>query len=115
MTEHYVAAASELREKKRILCDVGGQSVLLIDRADGIIAIENACTHLGLPLHEGRIIAGQIHCPHHGACFDLATGAAISGPAVSAIKRFEVSIRDNDIYVVFDEEHVQLLTKGHNN
>jgi nitrite reductase/ring-hydroxylating ferredoxin subunit len=45
-------------------------------------------------------MAGQIHCPYHGACFDLRTGAAMSGPAVYGVRSFPVEMRAGEIFVL---------------
>ncbi len=82
-----------------MVCEVEGVSVLLLMTAQGVIAVKNACTHLNMPLDQGRLIAGQLHCPYHGACFDLATGRAVSGPAVAPLTHYAVTIEDDAIYL----------------
>jgi nitrite reductase/ring-hydroxylating ferredoxin subunit len=94
-----IAAVSELNAKRKLACYVNGISILLCKVATGIVAVQNACTHLGKPLDGGRVIAGQIHCPFHGACFDLKTGEAMSGPAVTPLRRFQVRIEGDDIFI----------------
>jgi nitrite reductase/ring-hydroxylating ferredoxin subunit len=42
-------------------------------------------------------MAGQITCPFHGACFDLKTGAAVSGPAVFPLQRFPARLEGDDV------------------
>jgi 3-phenylpropionate/trans-cinnamate dioxygenase ferredoxin subunit len=44
-------------------------------------------------------MAGQITCPLHGACFDLRTGTALSGPAVAPLRRFEARIEGDRVEV----------------
>ena len=39
-----------------------------------------------------RLIAGQIQCPFHGACFDVRSGVALSGPAVAPLQGIPVKI-----------------------
>lgn len=87
-----VATVTELKATRRLVRVVDGVEVLLLMTLAGIVAVKNACTHLNMPLDKGRMIAGQIHCPYHGACFDLATGRAMSGPAVGPLKRYAVSV-----------------------
>ncbi|MEW5713783.1 Rieske (2Fe-2S) protein [Pseudomonas sp. SB113] len=73
---------------------VGGEEILLC-WAEGVpYAYRNQCTHLAKPLDEGRLIAGQIHCPFHGACFDVRSGAAVRGPAVAPLQRVAVKIEN---------------------
>jgi len=61
--------------------------------------VDNRCTHLEMPLEEGRVIGGQIICPFHGACFNLRTGAAVSGPAVSPLVTHNVRVEEGRVYV----------------
>jgi 3-phenylpropionate/trans-cinnamate dioxygenase ferredoxin subunit len=93
------ASIAALKAERRLVCEVDGISVLLLMTATGIVAVKNLCTHLNMPLDKGRMIAGQIHCPYHGACFDLATGRAMSGPAVTPLKRYAVTVEDDAIYL----------------
>ncbi|MET0544775.1 MAG: Rieske 2Fe-2S domain-containing protein [Caulobacterales bacterium] len=93
------AALSDFGAARKLVCDVGGQSVLLCKVGLDIVAIRNSCTHLGEPLADGRIIAGQIHCPFHGACFDLRTGKALSGPAVAPLTKFDVRLDADKIFI----------------
>ena len=63
----------------------GGRWLALFLRDGQVLAYVNACPHQGRALNlapdrfafdgEGRLL-----CPHHGACFDLQTGACVSGP-----------------------------------
>ncbi len=51
----------------------------LVYKADGQPrAVVNTCTHLGGPL---ELKEGKLVCAWHGARFDAATGATVSGPA----------------------------------
>lgn len=94
-----VASLEHLNASRRLVCEVDGVSVVLLKTGGSVAAFRNACTHLGLPLDQGRLIAGQIHCPYHGAAFDLATGRAISGPAVAPLQRYAVRVEGDAIYV----------------
>lgn len=94
-----VASLKALTAARRLVCEVEGVSVLLLFTNSSVMAVRNACTHLGLPLDKGRLMAGQIHCPFHGACFDLKTGRAMSGPAVVPLQKFPVMIEGDDIWI----------------
>lgn len=95
----HVASLKELVVAKRLVREVEGVSVLLLFTGGSVVAIRNACTHLGLPLETGRLMAGQIHCPFHGACFDLTSGRAMSGPAVAPLQKFPVSVSEDEVWV----------------
>jgi apoptosis-inducing factor 3 len=94
-----VASVSELAGARRMVCSAGGAQVLLLQLAESIVAVSNTCTHLGQPLDKGRVIAGQLHCPFHGACFDLATGEALAGPAVAPLPLYDVKIEGQDVLI----------------
>jgi nitrite reductase/ring-hydroxylating ferredoxin subunit len=87
-----ICSTAEFVGKRLLKCMAEGIEVLLV-------AIHNYCTHLGQPLEEGRIIGGQIFCPFHGACFDLRSGKAVSGPAVSPLYSFPVRTTDEQIWI----------------
>lgn len=56
---------------------------LLLSRQGGVVAcFQNACAHLGLPLHDGEIEGGILTCPHHGFQYDLASGECLTAPEV---------------------------------
>lgn len=94
-----VAALADFGTLRMLKREVEGLEVLLYRTGQDIIAIHNHCTHLGKPLDGGRMMAGQLFCPFHGACFDLRTGKAISGPAVMPLHVFPVRVEDGGIYV----------------
>lgn len=43
---------------------------LFRDQRGLVRAVEDRCAHRNMPLHRGRIVAGQIECPYHGWCYD---------------------------------------------
>lgn len=71
---------------------VGGRSILLCNSKDRIFAVANKCSHADEPLECGRVRAGWVSCPAHGARFDLATGRAMNPPAKEPIETFAVRI-----------------------
>jgi NADPH-dependent 2,4-dienoyl-CoA reductase/sulfur reductase-like enzyme/nitrite reductase/ring-hydroxylating ferredoxin subunit len=70
---------------------VGDQAVLLVRHGQAIRAIGATCTHYGGPLAEGIVGDGEIRCPWHHACFDLATGQP-RGPAIAPLPCWDVVI-----------------------
>jgi 3-phenylpropionate/trans-cinnamate dioxygenase ferredoxin subunit len=73
---------------------VAGVDILLCWSQGVPFAYLNQCTHLSKPLDGGRLVGGQIQCPFHGACFDVRSGAALCGPAVTPLQRVPVKIED---------------------
>lgn len=94
-----VCNTSDFGSLNRVKCQAGETEILIIRQAGNYSAIRNHCTHLGKPLDKGRIMGGQITCPYHGACFDIETGRAISGPAVFPLTKLSVKVEDQDIFV----------------
>ena len=81
-----------------LLGHVGDQAVLLVREGQAIRAIGATCTHYGGPLAEGIVTAGEIRCPWHHACFDLATGRP-RGPAIAPLPCFDVVVGAGKIRV----------------
>lgn len=61
---------------------VGGEKVLLSRRGTVVTCFQNACAHLGFPIHDGEVEGGIITCPHHGFRYDLASGECLTAPEV---------------------------------
>jgi 3-phenylpropionate/trans-cinnamate dioxygenase ferredoxin subunit len=94
-----VCAFSDLPNAGRRAFVIRGINILCVRINDEIAAVINACTHLGLPLEKGRVIGHQISCPAHGACFDLKTGRALTGPAVVPLTVLRVRIDAGRVWV----------------
>lgn len=96
----FVAAKlSDFGAERKLVRVIDGVNVLLLRLGSDVVAIHNRCTHLDQPLDRGRVMAGQITCVFHGACFDARTGAALSGPAVNPLHLFPVLIEQDEIRV----------------
>lgn len=78
---------------------VDGNPALLVRLDDGIHALSGNCTHYGAPLAEGLVIAGELRCPWHHACFNLRTGAALRAPAFAALTTWPVEIIGQTAFV----------------
>jgi 3-phenylpropionate/trans-cinnamate dioxygenase ferredoxin subunit len=76
-------------ENESICLNAGGWSILVCRSVGALFAVENRCTHLDMALQGGRIRRGFIFCPHHGARFALASGAAAGPPATQPLQRFD--------------------------
>lgn len=94
-----IAHLDEFNASRKLVCTLEGQSILLYRSGNDVMAVANLCTHLDKPLGAGRIIGGQIICPYHGACFDLRTGKAISGPGVHPLKTYPVQIERGQVFI----------------
>ncbi|MBI4596415.1 MAG: non-heme iron oxygenase ferredoxin subunit [Candidatus Tectomicrobia bacterium] len=83
--------------------DEDEEAVALINLDGHYFAISDTCTHEAASLSEGKILGDVVECPHHGARFDLKTGAALSLPAVRPVKTYPVVIEGLDIFIELEE------------
>ena len=95
----HMCSLAELSGLRMLRRQVEGVDVLVCRVGSEILAIHNVCTHLGKRLDGGRLMSGQIQCPFHGACFDLRTGHAVSGPAVFPLHRFAVRTEGDELLI----------------
>ncbi|CCW16463.1 probable ferredoxin subunit of a ring-hydroxylating dioxygenase oxidoreductase protein [Sphingobium indicum BiD32] len=76
-----------------------GQSVLICHSNGRLFAVANRCSHADEPLACGRIRAGWIACPVHGARFDLETGRAMNPPAKAPIRTYQLRVNGDAIEI----------------
>ncbi len=93
-----VGSLSAFQAARQLACRIGDLELLLLRVGGDVLVLHNYCTHLGKPLTGGRVMAGQITCPFHGACFDVKTGAAVSGPAVFPLHRFPARLEGDAVF-----------------
>jgi len=84
LTGDWVTAArlEEIPEGGIRSLPVNGRKVLLFRRGSFVSCFQNACAHLGFPIHDGAVEDGVIACPHHGFRYDLTTGECLTAPEV---------------------------------
>ena len=78
---------------------VGGAAVILARWGAEFFAVGANCPHYGGPLAKGLLVADEVRCPLHHACFSLRTGMASSAPAFEAIPRWRVDRVGNRVFV----------------
>jgi nitrite reductase/ring-hydroxylating ferredoxin subunit len=78
---------------------LGYLSLLTLRQGDSVYVLSDHCTHLGGPLHQGRITAkGEetcVTCPWHGSVFRLRDGEVVHGPATARQPSFESRVNDS--------------------
>ncbi len=99
---------------------VAERSILIYHAEDHqVYAVENRCSHLGLPLTNGKVEGTTITCPFHGSRFDLRTGENLDwvtsfagaripewsrrllamGKKPAPIRAYRTSIEDDQLYL----------------
>jgi len=93
------------RGKEVMLRTPEGNSYIAIFRVgEGVRAYLNTCPHQGRSLNwapDEFLIGsdGRLVCPHHGASFDLASGACLGGPCVGdSLTPVPVLIKDGGVW-----------------
>ena len=75
MTWTQALAADTLKPGTRQVVKVAERSLLLLNEAGNIYAVDSICPHLKLPLKKAKVTSdGSLVCPWHRSEFDLATG-----------------------------------------
>jgi apoptosis-inducing factor 3 len=78
---------------------VGGEEVILARRGAEFFAVGAKCSHYGGPLGKGLIVADEVRCPLHHACFSLRTGAVLRTPAFDPIPCWRVERIGASVFV----------------
>ncbi|MFA7588634.1 MAG: non-heme iron oxygenase ferredoxin subunit [Novosphingobium sp.] len=94
-----VAKVEDIPPGSKKLVEVNGKPILLCHTKDRLFAVSNICSHAHEALDCGRMKAGWIACPVHGARFDLETGAAMNPPATQPIPTYEVRVTGDTVEV----------------
>ena len=93
-------ALSDIPEGSIRAAEIGGEKLLLSRQGSVVTCFQNACAHLGFPLHDGEIEDGIITCPHHGFQYDLASGECLTAP--------EVALQSHAVRVIGERVEVRL-------
>jgi len=88
-----------LSEGKPVLIEKDGKSICVARVGNEVFAIADTCSHSDASLSEGDVTGFKIECWLHGAEFDLRTGEALTPPATSALKTFNVEVNGNQVVV----------------
>jgi 3-phenylpropionate/trans-cinnamate dioxygenase ferredoxin subunit len=81
---------------------VDGREVAIVNLGeDGFHALDAVCSHEHAWLDEGEVDTdeGTIECPKHGSTFDVATGKALTLPAIAPVTSFPVSVDGDEIWI----------------
>ena len=100
-TGEFVEAAklSELTEGAFSALDLKGVHVLLSKFGDEVTAVSGTCTHEEADLGLGFVLEDRVVCPLHLSQFSLKTGEVTNPPATVPLKRFNVKIEGETVFV----------------
>ncbi len=81
------------------LFEVDGHRVAVFNLNGEFFAIDDICTHEEASLSDGAIDNDTVECPWHGALFNIKTGAALTMPAVTAVRTYAVKVEGDQVWV----------------
>lgn len=95
-----VLKKSDIQANEIRCVSVHEKSIVICCTESGeLFALDNRCSHAGLPLADGKLQGNEIVCPAHGASFDLASGQALTRPAFKCVATYPLREVDGDIEV----------------
>ena len=94
-----VARVSELLPGTMKWVAIDYERVLIANVDGAFYALRDACGHRGAPLSRGTLAGHVIECPLHFACFDVRTGALLSGPAAADVPTYPVVVDGDTVYL----------------
>ncbi len=99
MAWHNVGTMALFSENQSVALSIAGKEVALFHVEGELYAIDNCCTHAGVPLHEGKIEEKCVICPRHGAKFSLQSGDALSLPAFTGVSTYPLRVTADKIEI----------------
>jgi len=86
----------QLPDRRPVRRQLGYLSLLVYRQGGEVNVLSDRCSHLGGPLHQGRIViergAACVACPWHGSTFAVADGTVVHGPATARQPAFETRV-----------------------
>ena len=93
---HDLCSLAELPDRRAVRRQLGYLSLLVFRQGGEVSVLSDRCSHLGGPLHQGRILvergAACVACPWHGSTFVIADGTVVHGPATARQPSFETRV-----------------------
>jgi nitrite reductase/ring-hydroxylating ferredoxin subunit/uncharacterized membrane protein len=93
---HDLCALGELPDRRPVRRQLGYLSLLVYRQGAAVSVLSDRCSHLGGPLHQGRIVVERdvacVACPWHGSTFAVADGTVVHGPATARQPSFETRV-----------------------
>lgn len=77
---------------------IGSMNVAVYHAADGLIVMDNTCTHMGCQT-DWNSDEKVWDCPCHGSRYQ-ADGTVINGPAIDPLPRLDFKVEDDEIVLI---------------
>ena len=101
---HDVCACDELGDAESLQVWIDDTAIAVVNLNGDYFAIADECTHQSGSLAEGAVVDDLIECPLHQGRYQIASGAAHSGPACADLPVYPVAIHNGRLYVQYAEE-----------
>jgi nitrite reductase/ring-hydroxylating ferredoxin subunit/uncharacterized membrane protein len=96
---HDLCDVGDLPDRRPVRRQLGYLSLLVYRAGSEVSVLSDRCSHLGGPLHQGRIVVERglscVACPWHGSTFAVADGTVVHGPATARQPSFETRVTDS--------------------
>ena len=91
---------AELLEGHSKAVEVRGKRLMIVRLKGRLRAVENRCTHMGVPLQDGPLDGGHLVCPWHAARFCATSGDHRGGPGFCGLEKFPVRVSASGVIEV---------------
>ena len=95
---HDLCDVGDIPDRRPVRRQLGYLSLLVYRAGPEVSVLSDRCSHLGGPLHQGRIVVERdlacVACPWHGSTFAVADGTVVHGPATARQPSFETRMTD---------------------
>lgn len=88
---------------------VAGRTIAVFNLGGTFYALDDRCSHEGGFLSLGGVEGTRVHCPVHGAVFDLCTGRALEPPVGETalppdVRTYRTRVLGTEVEVDIDED-----------
>lgn len=94
-----VGSVQDLPNGERLFVQIDDQTIVIFNVGGHLYAIADVCSHDDGPLGDGELHGHEVHCPRHGASFDIRNGKVLSLPAIVDIPAYPVRVVEGQIEI----------------
>jgi nitrite reductase/ring-hydroxylating ferredoxin subunit len=99
MARVVIGALADFPDGRGVALLIEGRRVAVFRVGERVFVVDDRCSHRGFPLYDGTVEAASVRCRTHGACFDLARGAVLRGPARRPIRTYATEIVGGQVHI----------------